>query len=415
MYFKRNIDEKLQEHFNQEDPTPLILQGPPRIGKRTSLLHLKDNFNQVQTVDLINFKSKSPEYINKKYTQLIHTVSDQTGNDFLNNSDNLLILLNANNIVGLYETIIKLGEVWKCKIAVTITHIDCLGDKYYDDKLLNVMKMERMQMKEFSQICYERGLTRGKDIFAMYKQCGGYPEFLEPICDISKSIVAPEHFVTSYIINFSKEFGYDYTIVLEVLTAFAELALAQHFTFTDLTFELSDYLERTYFGFSLNEAQLKKLLSGLISYGILVKSKIYDVENENGISYSAMCFTDFVFHSYFTKKVLCQKRTRDLADLEFFTFDAFRFDTNLTGLSTYFCKGTLGYKIGNCLSQKKTLKEQEMPFFMIQEVSSGKRTFITFSKVIEDKLLKLNPDAKIVSYEMGKEYKLYGLELEEDE
>ena len=219
-----------------------------------------------------------------------------------------------------------------------------------------------------------------------------------------------EQFIVSYIIKFSKEFGYDCAIVSNVLCAFAELALAQNFSFTDLAFELSDYLERTYFGFSIAEAQLKEMLSNLIRYGILKKCKIYDVDGEDGISYFTLYFTDIIFHRYFTKGVLCTKQAKDLADLEFYTFDSVKCRTDLVKGEHFFCKGIFGYKLGNRVSQVKPHKEQEMPFFMLQEVESSERTFISFSKVTEDKLLELNPNAKIVHYEIGKEYELYGLE-----
>lgn len=406
MYFKRDIDKKLLKHFSKENTTPLILQGPPKIGKRTSLFHLEENFNQVEIVDLINFKSTSPGYASKNSTLLLHIVKEQTGNDFLKNPDNFLILLNADHVIGLYEIVSKLGKNLKCKLAVTITHADCLGDRYYDNKLLSIMKMERMQMQEFSQACYDYDLAAEENIFNLYSECGGYPEILK---SISEGEFCSEYFVTKYIINFSKEFGYDCAIVLEVLKAFAELALAQHFTFTDLTFELYDYLERSYFGFSIDEKQLKKMLSDLITYGVLEKCSVYDIENEDGISCFALYFTDIIFYHHFTKKALCSKREKELATLEFYAFDAFKFGTDLVTNATFFCKGMLGCRIGNCLNHIKPLKNQELPFFMLQEVESGERTFITFNKVTEDKLLELKPDAKIVSYEIGKEYKLYGL------
>lgn len=407
MYFKRAIDKKLSRHFSQENPTPLILQGPPKIGKRTSLFHLEENFNQVEIVDLLNFKFTSPGHASKNATSLLCIVKEQTGNDFLENSDNLLILLNADHVIGLYEIVSKLGKNLKCKLAVTITHADCLGDRCYDNKLLNIMKMERMQIQEFSQACHDYGLATGKEIFNLYKQCGGYPEILKSISEVE---FCPEYFVTKYIINFSKEFGYDCVIVLEVLKAFTELALAQHFTFSDLVFELSDYLERSYFGFSIDEKQLKKMLSDLISYGVLEKCSVYDIENEDGIAYFTLYFTDVTFCRHFTQKVLCSKREKELAMLEFHIFDAFKFGTDLVTGASFFCKGILDYKFENPINQIKPLKEQELPFFMLQEVESGERTFITFSKVTEDNLLELKPDAKIISYEIGKEYKLYGLE-----
>ena len=102
MYFKRDIDKKLLKHFSQENPTPLIVRGAPDVGKFTSLLNLTGNFKIVKVIDLTDFKSRSNIKFNSKleprnvgtddYTQLEFLIQSETGEEFLEDPNNLLIL-----------------------------------------------------------------------------------------------------------------------------------------------------------------------------------------------------------------------------------------------------------------------------------------------------------------------------------
>ena len=151
MYFKRDIDKKLLKHFSQENPTPLIVRGAPDVGKFTSLLNLTGNFKRVKGIDLTDFKSRSNIKFNSKleprnvgtddYTQLEFLIQSETGEEFLEDPNNLLILRNADHVFGLLSIVSQLGKYNNCKIAVTVISSHFFGDTAYFTTDLTVMKM----------------------------------------------------------------------------------------------------------------------------------------------------------------------------------------------------------------------------------------------------------------------------------
>lgn len=192
MYFKRDIDKKLLKHFSQENPTPLIVRGAPDVGKFTSLLNLTGNFKIVKVIDLTDFKSRSNIKFNSKleprnvgtddYTQLEFLIQSETGEEFLEDPNNLLILRNADHVFGLLSIVSRLGKYNNCKIAVTVISPHFFGDTSYLVTDLTIIGMKTMTIKEFSK-AYNTYRTSDmgaspKDVFKLYKQCGGFPRCL---------------------------------------------------------------------------------------------------------------------------------------------------------------------------------------------------------------------------------------------
>lgn len=161
MYFKRDIDKKLLKHFSQENPTPLIVRGAPDVGKFTSLLNLTGNFKIVKVIDLTDFKSRSNIKFNSKleprnvgtddYTQLEFLIQSETGEEFLEDPNNLLILRNADHVFGLLSIVSRLGKYNNCKIAVTVISPHFFGDTSYLVTDLTIIGMKTMTIKEFSK------------------------------------------------------------------------------------------------------------------------------------------------------------------------------------------------------------------------------------------------------------------------
>lgn len=338
MYFKRDIDKKLLKHFSQENPTPLIVRGAPDVGKFTSLLNLTGNFKIVKVIDLTDFKSRSNIKFNSKleprnvgtddYTQLEFLIQSETGEEFLEDPNNLLILRNADHVFGLLNIVSRLGKYNNCKIAVTVISQQFFGDTSYLVTDLTVMEMETMTIKEFSKAyntyrTSDMG-TSPKDVFKLYKQCGGFPRCLEAYLDPELEKIKPKYIIINYVYNFAKYFGYNYEVIFDFLTAFTKVALTQNFIFTDIAFDLTNYLERTYFDYTFKNEQVKEILTELINYGILAKKPIYDVQNGNDAEYYTLHFTDILFHNYFSQDILCPEKTKAAADLTFYIYDAHR-------------------------------------------------------------------------------------------
>lgn len=406
MYFKRDIDKKLLKHFNQENPTPLIVRGAPDIGKFTSLVHLSESFKRVKVVDLTDFKSRSNIKFKSKleprnagtddYTQLEFLIQSETGEEFLEDPDNLLILLNADHVFGLLNIVSRLGKYNNCKIAVTVTSKHFFGDTAYFTADLTVMEMRTMTIKEFSK-AYNTYRTSDmgashKEVFKLYKQCGGFPRCLEAYLDPELEKNKPKYFIIWYTYNFAKYFGYNYEVIFDFLTAFTKVALAQNFVFTDIAFDLTNYLERTYFNYTFKYEQVREILAELIDYGILAKEPIYDMQNGNDTEYYTLHFTDILFHNYFSQGILCPEKTKTAADLTFYVYDAHR---------------------AGCLSKDKNVFlrkcTNEGVLFMLQKTKSDKRVYITFSEEMENTLLEKSPDSKVRRYSEKKIHNLYGL------
>ena len=206
MYFKRDIDKKLLKHFSQENPTPLIVRGAPDVGKFTSLLNLTGNFKIVKVIDLTDFKSRSNIKFNSKleprnvgtddYTQLEFLIQSETGEEFLEDPNNLLILRNADHVFGLLSIVSRLGKYNNCKIAVTVISPHFFGDTSYLVTDLTIIGMKTMTIKEFSK-AYNTYRTSDmgaspKDVFKLYKQCGGFPRCLEAYLDPELEKIKPK-------------------------------------------------------------------------------------------------------------------------------------------------------------------------------------------------------------------------------
>lgn len=409
MYFKRDIDKKLSKHFNQENPTPLIVRGAPNVGKFTSLLNLAGNFESVKDIDLTDFKSRSNIKFESKleprnvetddYTQLEFLIQSETGEEFLENPNNLLILRNADHVFGLLNIVSRLGKYNNCKIVVTVISKHFFGDTAYFTTDLTVMEMRTMTIKEFSKAyntyrSSDMG-TSHKDVFKLYRQCGGFPRCLETYLDPELEKINPKCFITNYVYNFAEYFGYNYEIIFDFLTAFTKVALAQNFTFTDVAFDLTDYLERTYFNYTFKYEQVREILAELIDYGILAKKPIYDVQKENNTEYYTLHFTDILFHNYFSKGILCSEKTKAEADLTFYVYDAHRAKCLTKDKNTFLLKCTNDDMSG--------------VLFMLQNAKSGERVYITFSEEMEKVLLEKYPNSKVCCYPERKIHKLYGL------
>ena len=173
------------------------------------------------------------------------------------------------------------------------------------------------------------------------------------------------------------------------------MALTQNFIFTDIAFDLTNYLERTYFNYTFKYEQVREILAELINYGILDKKSIYDVQKGNDTEYYTLHFTDILFHNYFIQSILCTEKAKASADLTFYVYDAHR---------------------AGCLTKNKNIflrkcNDDTTPevLFMLQKTKSEERTFITFSEEMENTLLEKSPDSKVLRYSERKIHKLYGL------
>lgn len=451
MYFKRDIDKKLLKHFSQENPTPLIVRGAPDVGKFTSLLNLTGNFKIAKVIDLTDFKSRSNIKFNSKleprnvgtddYTQLEFLIQSETGEEFLEDPNNLLILRNADHVFGLLSIVSRLGKYNNCKIAVTVISPHFFGDTSYLVTDLTIIGMKTMTIKEFSK-AYNTYRTSDmgashKDVFKLYKQCGGFPRCLEAYLDPELEKIKPKYIIINYVYNFAKYFGYNYEVIFDFLTAFTRVALAQNFIFTDIAFDLTNYLERTYFNYAFKYEQVREILAELINYGILAKKPIYDMQKGNDTEYYTLHFTDILFHNYFIQSILCTEKAKAAADLTFYIYDARRAGCLTKDKNTFLrkCNDDVCYESNTsadinkykdvcyesstsedidkckdvCFSPDYSINVIPEVLFMLQKTKSEERTFITFSKEMENALLEKYSDSRVLRYSKKKIHKLYGL------
>ena len=175
----------------------------------------------------------------------------------------------------------------------------------------------------------------------------------------------------------------------------------------------------------------------MINYGILAKKPIYDVQNGNDAEYYTLHFTDILFHNYFSQDILCPEKTKAAADLTFYVYDAHRAgcltkDKNIflrkcnddacyeSSISADIDKYKDGCYESNtsadtdkckdvCFSPEYSINVTPEVLFMLQKTKSEERTFITFSKEMENALLEKYSDSKVLRYSERKIHKLYGL------
>ena len=133
----------------------------------------------------------------------------------------------------------------------------------------------------------------------------------------------------------------------------------------------------------------------MINYGILAKKPIYNAQKGNDTEYYTLHFTDILFHDHFSKGILYPEEAKIAADLTFYVYDAHR-----AGCLT---------KDKNIFLRKCNDDATSEVLFMLQNVKSGKRVLITFSKEMENTLLAKSTDSKVLRYSERKIHKLYGL------
>lgn len=260
-----------------------------------------------------------------------------------------------------------------------------------------------------------------KDVFQLYKQCGGFPKCLKAYLDPKLEKINPKCFIIEYVCNFAKYFGYNYAVIFDFLIAFTRVALTQNFIFTDIAFDLTNYLERTYFDYTFKYEQVREILAELINYGILAKEPIYDVQNGNDAEYYTLHFTDILFHNHFSQDILCPEKTKAAADLTFYVYDAHRAGCLTKDKNIFLrkCNDDVCYKSSTsantdkckdgCFSQDPSINATSEVLFMLQKTKSEERTFITFSKKMENALLAKYSDSKVLRYSERKIHKLYGI------
>ena len=164
-------------------------------------------------------------------------------------------------------------------------------------------------------------------------------------------------------------------------------------------------------------------------------------------------FTDILFHNYFSQDILCPEKTKAAADLTFYVYDAHRAgcltkDKNIflrkcnddacyeSSTSADIDKYKDGcyesntsadidkYKDGCyesntsadidkykdvCFSPEYSINVTPEVLFMLQKTKSEERTFITFSKEMENALLEKYSDSRVLQYSKKRIHKLYGL------
>lgn len=282
-----------------------------------------------------------------------------------------------------------------------------------------------MTIKEFSKAyntyrTSDMG-TSPKEVFKLYKKCGGFPRCLKAYLDPELGEIKPKYFTINYVYNFAKYFGYNYEVIFDFLIAFTRVSLAQNFIFTNIAFDLTNYLERTYFNYTFKYEQVREILAELINYGILAKKPIYDMQKGNDTEYYTLHFTDILFHNYFIQSILCTEKAKAAADLTFYVYDTRRAGCLTKDKNTFLrkCNDDVCYKLSTsedidkckdmCFSQDYSINVIPEVLFMLQNEKSGKRVLLTFSKEMENTLLEKSPDSKVLRYSERKIHKLYGL------
>lgn len=391
MYFTRDIDQELSDHFSQEHPTPVVLFGTPDSSKFSVLKNLENSvFKQVLFVDCRRYTIDGP----------LKLVYDDP--EIKDSKDTLVVFYNLISNKSMLETLYNLGTNGH-RTAVVFNTVKEMKTIIYHTEGIKVFTVNPLTYQEYlkaledyKQSHDDFNLT-SSDVTNYYKLCGGNPKLLSKAikgAPIAKSI---ENYVLNVISDFTKTYNHSTAKVIGVLQAFTNLALAQQAIFTDITFELSEYLDRVCLDFTLEDKELKKILFDLVAYGILRKNIVYDVDSDEIVTKYCVNFKELSFFHYFMAERICSARSKKALESDLLV-RAFIGNNKLlldSGIDFFRCSFT-DVQSFNRFSTVTPLPQQETPFYGFHSKDSDDFVFLTFSNSTQERLKELYPNSTVL-------------------
>lgn len=320
MYLARKIDHDLYLwHYNTNDV--LVVQGPPCVGKTTSIQHyVKENFAYYYIIDL---EDKIGKKFSKKFSKNAQNSKDfspdlsQDGDthelqpifSFIyknegaldDTKNSVLIIKNlqfSKDPIGLIKYLNQFDFRLICTLESTLakySNIVCspytyivrmtgftfqefLGLYEAEEDYITIVDGIGVQEVQAEVENEERNEIWFADALEVYQNVGCYPEVVETYYNNGDYCNEIYDQILKVCKTIARREDVSEVFVYKVLTSIVWLALAQENTFTDLDLEVWELLRR--FIPEIQTTQLERIITALIDFNVIKICPIYNLKKE---------------------------------------------------------------------------------------------------------------------------------------
>lgn len=320
MYLARKIDHDLYLwHYNTNDV--LVVQGPPCVGKTTSIQHyVKENFAYYYIIDL---EDKIGKKFSKKFSKNAQNSKDfspdlsQDGDthelqpifSFIyknegaldDTKNSVLIIKNlqfSKDPIGLIKYLNQFDFRLICTLESTLakySNIVCspytyivrmtgftfqefLGLYEAEEAYITTVDSIGVQEAQAEVENEERNDIWFADALEVYQNVGCYPEVVETYYNDGDYCNEIYDQILKVCKIIARREDVSEVFVYKVLTSIVWLALAQKNTFTDLDLEVWELLRR--FSPEIQTTQLERIITALIGFSVIKICPIYNLKKE---------------------------------------------------------------------------------------------------------------------------------------
>lgn len=320
MYLARKIDHDLYLwHYNTNDV--LIVQGPPCVGKTTSIQHyVKENFAYYYIIDL---EDKIGKKFSKKFSK-----DTQNSKDFrpdlsqdddthelqpvfsfiyknegaLDNTKNSVLIIKNLQLSKDPTSLIKYLNQFDFRLICTLEGALAKYSNIVCSPYTYIVRMTGLTFQEFLGLYEaeedyittidgigvqeaqveveneERNEIWFADALEVYQNVGCYPEVVETYYNNGDYCNEIYDQILKVCKTIARREDVSEVFVYKVLTSIVWLALAQENTFTDLDLEVWELLRR--FSPEIQTTQLERIITALIDFSIIKICPIYNLKKE---------------------------------------------------------------------------------------------------------------------------------------
>lgn len=320
MYLARKIDHDLYLwHYNTNDV--LVVQGPPCVGKTTSIQHyVKENFAYYYIIDL---EDKIGKKFSKKFSKDAQNSKDfnqdlsQDGDTHelhpifsfiyknegaLDNTKNSVLIIKNLQFSKDPTSLIKYLNQFDFRLICTLENTLAKYSNIVCSPYTYIIRMTGLTFQEFLGL-YEAeedyittvdgiGVQEAQveveneerndiwfaDALEVYQNVGCYPEVVETYYNDGDYCNEIYDQILKVCKIIARREDVSEVFVYKVLTSIVWLALAQENTFTDLDLEVWELLRR--FSPEIQITQLERIITALIDLNIIKICPIYNLKKE---------------------------------------------------------------------------------------------------------------------------------------
>lgn len=412
MYLARKIDHDLYLwHYNTNDV--LVVQGPPCVGKTTSIQHyVKENFAYYYIIDL---EDKIGKKFSKKFSKNAQNSKDfspdlsQDGDthelqpifSFIyknegaldDTKNSVLIIKNlqfSKDPIGLIKYLNQFDFRLICTLESTLakySNIVCspytyivrmtgftfqefLGLYEAEEDYITIVDGIGVQEVQAEVENEERNEIWFADALEVYQNVGCYPEVVETYYNNGDYCNEIYDQILKVCKTIARREDVSEVFVYKVLTSIVWLALAQENTFTDLDLEVWELLRR--FSPEIQTTQLERIITALIDFSIIKICPIYNLKKEKISTKKYKIF--FTEHAVFRTLAKLQ----GIIDWEDTLMDNFIYSTIYKAMINY--RHLYGDSIQCVVKKKRKGKGKGKSIgFLIKSESGHLHKFITTS------------------------------------